>query len=87
LREKLKPLADIAGDLTNSPKNESGVERVRKLEALEADNAALRAELERLSAPVSDSELAPYSASGTRGLMLIDSKGVTALLAARKEKP
>jgi hypothetical protein len=45
LREKLKPLADIASDLTNSPRNESGVERVRKLEALEADNAALRADL------------------------------------------
>lgn len=42
LQEKLEPLRKIASDLTNSPKQESGVERVRKLEALEQQVARMR---------------------------------------------
>lgn len=53
----------------------------------EEENAALRAQVERLSKPVSDDELARYSSSGSRGLMLICSRDVTDLIDARKEQP
>lgn len=61
---------------------------IERIARLEDENAALTVKLGRLTAPVSDEELVPYtpySAIGTTGLMLVASKDVTAMIAARAE--
>ena len=82
IQEKLELLRKITRDLTNSPTKESGVERVRQLEKVEAELATARQTIERLSAPVSREELErPYSGEG----MVADANRFNALIAARKD--
>jgi Lar family restriction alleviation protein len=53
---------------------------------LTLENERLERQLAEALGPVTDEELAPYSASGSTGLMLISSADVTDLLSARARR-
>ena len=92
LQEKLEPLRKIASDLKNSPTKESGVERVRRLEACEAERDALKLRVEALERPVSDEEWEEESEQMSLGEVatskwrFMQRGAINALIAARSSK-
>ena len=92
LQEKLEPLRKIASDLKNSPTKESGVERVRRLEACEAERDALKLRVEALERPVSDEEWEEESEQMSLGEVatskwrFMQRGAINALIAARIAK-
>ncbi len=92
LQEKLEPLRKIASDLKNSPTKESGVERVRRLEACEAERDALKLRVEALERPVSDEEWEEESEQMSLGEVatskwrFMQRGAINALIAARAAK-